>query len=151
MPDPSTSQSGNIVGGDQAVRIAGAVGEARERYRNGSKTMRIMRVTDPEGNLRIIDFERMAEIAHGVGALLFVDMAHVAGLVAAGLHPSPFPVADLVTTTTHKTLRGPRGGLIFSRSELPPEVDAADFTPPRPGAILSRPLPAPEAAEGVKR
>ena len=76
---------------------------------------------------RVIDFERMATIAHGVGALLFVDMAHIAGLVAAGLHPSPFPVADLVTTTTHKTLRGPRGGLIFSRLELPPEVDPADF------------------------
>jgi glycine hydroxymethyltransferase len=76
---------------------------------------------------RIIDFERMAAIAHGVGALLFVDMAHVAGLVAAGVHPSPFPHADIVTTTTHKTLRGPRGGLIFSRLELPPEVDAADF------------------------
>jgi glycine hydroxymethyltransferase len=76
---------------------------------------------------RIIDFERMAAIAHGVGALLFVDMAHVAGLVAAGVHPSPFPHADIVTTTTHKTLRGPRGGLIFSRLELPAEVDAADF------------------------
>src|SRR6185436_4825226 len=76
---------------------------------------------------RTWDFERMAAIAHGVGALLFVDMAHVAGLVAAGLHPSPFPHADLVTTTTHKTLRGPRGGLVFSRRELPATVDAADF------------------------
>ncbi|HET9521999.1 MAG TPA: serine hydroxymethyltransferase [Candidatus Limnocylindrales bacterium] len=76
---------------------------------------------------RIIDFERMAEIAHSVGALLFVDMAHIAGLVAAGAHPSPFPHADLVTTTTHKTLRGPRGGLIFSRRELPASVDPARF------------------------
>ena len=76
---------------------------------------------------RIFDFERMAGIAHGVGALLFVDMAHIAGLVAAGVHPSPFPHADIVTTTTHKTLRGPRGGMIFSRHELPPEVDPADF------------------------
>ena len=76
---------------------------------------------------RIIDFERFAAIAHDVGALLFVDMAHIAGLVAAGLHPSPFPHADLVTTTTHKTLRGPRGGLIFSRRELPSAVDAGDF------------------------
>jgi len=76
---------------------------------------------------RIIDFERMAAIAHGVGALLFVDMAHVAGLVAAGQHPSPFPHADIVTTTTHKTLRGPRGGLIFSRTELPDGIDPADF------------------------
>jgi len=76
---------------------------------------------------RIIDFERMAEIAHGVGALLFVDMAHIAGLVAAGVHPSPFPHADIVTTTTHKTLRGPRGGLIFSRRELPDAVDPDRF------------------------
>jgi glycine hydroxymethyltransferase len=76
---------------------------------------------------RIIDFERMAAIAHGVGALLFVDMAHVAGLVAAGVHPSPFPHADIVTTTTHKTLRGPRGGLIFSRLELPEGIDPARF------------------------
>jgi glycine hydroxymethyltransferase len=76
---------------------------------------------------RIIDFERMAAIAHGVGALLFVDMAHIAGLVAAGVHPSPFPHADIVTTTTHKTLRGPRGGLIFSRNELPQSADPGRF------------------------
>jgi glycine hydroxymethyltransferase len=76
---------------------------------------------------RIFDFERMGRIAHGVGALLFVDMAHIAGLVAAGVHPSPFPHADLVTTTTHKTLRGPRGGLIFSRESLPEGVDPDDF------------------------
>ena len=76
---------------------------------------------------RTWDFERLAAIAHGVGALLFVDMAHVAGLVAAGLHPSPFPHADLVTTTTHKTLRGPRGGLVFARGDLPEGVDRADF------------------------
>jgi glycine hydroxymethyltransferase len=76
---------------------------------------------------RIIDFPRMAAIAHAVGALLFVDMAHIAGLVAAGVHPSPFPHADIVTTTTHKTLRGARGGLIFSRRELPDDVDPAAF------------------------
>jgi glycine hydroxymethyltransferase len=76
---------------------------------------------------RLWDFERMAAIAHGVGALLFVDMAHIAGLVAAGVHPSPFPHADIVTTTTHKTLRGPRGGLIFARDELPEDIDPADF------------------------
>jgi len=76
---------------------------------------------------RMWDFERMAAIAHGVGALLFVDMAHVAGLVAAGLHPSPFPHADLVTTTTHKTLRGPRGGITFARADLPEGIDRADF------------------------
>src|SRR5437667_6846302 len=76
---------------------------------------------------RTLDFERFADIARKSGALLMVDMAHIAGLVAAGLHPSPFPHSDLVTTTTHKTLRGPRGGMIFSREELPPEVDRADF------------------------
>jgi glycine hydroxymethyltransferase len=76
---------------------------------------------------RVFDFERLAAIAHGVGALLFVDMAHIAGLIAAGLHPSPFPHADLVTTTTHKTLRGPRGGLVFARADLPEGIDRADF------------------------
>src|SRR6187431_1852926 len=76
---------------------------------------------------RTWDFERMAAIAHGVGALLFVDMAHIAGLVAAGLHPSPFPHADLVTTTTHKTLRGPRGGMLFGRRSLRPGLDPAAF------------------------
>jgi glycine hydroxymethyltransferase len=76
---------------------------------------------------RVWDFERLGEIAHSVGALLFVDMAHIAGLVAAGLHPSPFPHADIVTTTTHKTLRGPRGGLVFSRADLPDGIDRADF------------------------
>ncbi len=76
---------------------------------------------------RLWDFERMADIAHSVGAVLFIDMAHIAGLVAAGVHPSPFPHADIVTTTTHKTLRGPRGGMIFGRDELPDALDAADF------------------------
>ena len=66
---------------------------------------------------RIIDFERIANIAHENGALLLVDMAHIAGLVATGLHPSPVPYADIVTTTTHKTLRGPRGGLILTNNE----------------------------------
>ena len=91
---------------------------------------------------RIWDFERMAAIAHAVGALLFVDMAHVAGLVAAGVHPSPFPHADIVTTTTHKTLRGPRGGLIFSRHELPPEVDAGAFPNVKGGPAASGALAA---------
>ena len=83
---------------------------------------------------RLWDFERMAAIAHGVGALLFVDMAHVAGLVAAGVHPSPFPHADIVTTTTHKTLRGPRGGMIFARAELPDGIDPSNF-PALKGAL----------------
>ncbi len=76
---------------------------------------------------RTWEFERMAAIAHSVGAILFIDMAHIAGLVAADVHPSPFPHADLVTTTTHKTLRGPRGGMTFSRRDLPAALDAADF------------------------
>lgn len=66
---------------------------------------------------RILDFPRLADIAHKVGAYLMVDIAHIAGLVAAGLHPSPVPYADVVTTTTHKTLRGPRGGLILCKDE----------------------------------
>ena len=66
---------------------------------------------------RIIDFKKFREIADEVGAYLMVDMAHIAGLVAAGLHPSPIPYADVTTTTTHKTLRGPRGGLILSSEE----------------------------------
>ncbi len=66
---------------------------------------------------RVIDFARLADIAHGIGAYLMVDMAHIAGLVAAGEHPSPVPYADIVTTTTHKTLRGPRGGLILTNNE----------------------------------
>src|SRR3954463_4352393 len=85
---------------------------------------------------RIIDFERMAAIAHGVGALLFVDMAHIAGLVAAGLHPSPFPHADLVTTTTPKTLRGPRGGMIFCRESLAKQVDKSVFPGTQGGPLM---------------
>ncbi len=76
---------------------------------------------------RNIDFEAFGEIAKEVGAMLMVDMAHIAGLVAAGDHPSPFGHADLITTTTHKTLRGPRGGMIFSKPELAKKVDSAVF------------------------
>jgi glycine hydroxymethyltransferase len=76
---------------------------------------------------RIIDFARMGEIARDVGAYLFADIAHIAGLVAAGEHPSPVPHADFVTTTTHKTLRGPRGGLILSKAEHAKAVDSAVF------------------------
>jgi glycine hydroxymethyltransferase len=85
---------------------------------------------------RIIDFERMARIAHANDALLLVDMAHIAGLVAAGLHPSPFPHADIVTTTTHKTLRGPRGGLIFGRTELAARIDRAVFPGTQGGPLM---------------
>jgi len=85
---------------------------------------------------RIIDFERMASIAHSIDALLFADMAHIAGLVAAGLHPSPFPHADIVTTTTHKTLRGPRGGMIFGTSELARRIDRAVFPGTQGGPLM---------------
>jgi glycine hydroxymethyltransferase len=85
---------------------------------------------------RILDFERLAAIAHGVGARLLVDMAHIAGLVAAGVHPSPFPHADLVTTTTHKTLRGPRGGLIFASPELATAIDRAVFPGIQGGPLM---------------
>jgi glycine hydroxymethyltransferase len=85
---------------------------------------------------RIIDFERMATIAHDVDALLFVDMAHVAGLVAAGLHPSPFPHADIVTTTTHKTLRGPRGGMVFGKADLARRIDRAVFPGTQGGPLM---------------
>lgn len=76
---------------------------------------------------RIIDFPRFAEIAKEVGAYFMVDMAHIAGLVAGNAHPTPFGYADIITTTTHKTLRGPRGGLIFARPELAKKVDSAVF------------------------
>ena len=79
---------------------------------------------------RTLDFARFREIADDVGALLFVDMAHIAGLVAAGLHPSPVLYADIVTTTTHKTLRGPRGGMILCKEKYAKAIDSAVF--PRP-------------------
>ncbi|MCI9118463.1 MAG: serine hydroxymethyltransferase [Flavonifractor sp.] len=76
---------------------------------------------------RVIDFKTFADIAQEVGAYLFVDMAHIAGLVAVGLHPSPVPYADVVTTTTHKTLRGPRGGMILCKEEHAKKIDSAIF------------------------
>ena len=86
---------------------------------------------------RAIDFERLAAIAHGVGARLMVDMAHIAGLVAAGLHPSPVPCADVVTSTSHKTLRGPRGGFILSNDpEIAKRVDAAVFPGTQGGPLM---------------
>ena len=85
---------------------------------------------------RIIDFPRCREIADEVGAYLMVDMAHIAGLVAAGLHPSPVPYADVVTTTTHKTLRGPRGGLILCREELAKQIDKAIFPGTQGGPLM---------------
>ena len=85
---------------------------------------------------RVIDFERISKIAKEVGALFMVDMAHIAGLVAAGLHPSPVPYADVVTTTTHKTLRGPRGGLILCREEFAKAIDKAIFPGTQGGPLM---------------
>ena len=85
---------------------------------------------------RIIDFERFAEIAHSVGALLMVDMAHIAGLVAAGVHPSPVPYADVVTTTTHKTLRGPRGGMILAKESFGPALNKDVFPGMQGGPLM---------------
>jgi len=85
---------------------------------------------------RIIDFERISKIAREVGAYFMVDMAHIAGLVAAGLHPSPVPHADVVTTTTHKTLRGPRGGMIMCKEELAKAIDKAIFPGSQGGPLM---------------
>jgi glycine hydroxymethyltransferase len=85
---------------------------------------------------RFIDFRRMREIADAVGAYLMVDMAHVAGLVAAGVHPSPVPYAHVVTTTTHKTLRGPRGALILCREELKKKINSAVFPGTQGGPLM---------------
>lgn len=93
---------------------------------------------------RIIDFERFGEIARKCGAYLMVDMAHIAGLVAAGFHPSPIPYADFVTTTTHKTLRGPRGGMVFCKEEFAKKLDSKVF----PG-MQGGPLEHVIAAKGI--
>lgn len=85
---------------------------------------------------RVIDFERFRRIADLVGARLIVDMAHIAGIVAAGLHPSPVPYADVVTATTHKTLRGPRGGFILCRQELARQIDSAVFPRVQGGPLM---------------
>jgi len=85
---------------------------------------------------RIIDFEKFASIAEDVGAYLMVDMAHIAGLVAAGLHPSPVPYAQFVTSTTHKTLRGPRGGFILCKKEFAKEIDKAIFPGIQGGPLM---------------
>ncbi|MBS0948928.1 serine hydroxymethyltransferase [Weissella minor] len=84
-------------------------------------------VTGASAYSRFIDFDRFREIADSVGAYLMVDMAHIAGLVAAGVHPSPIPIADVVTTTTHKTLRGPRGGMILAKEGLGKKLNSAIF------------------------
>jgi len=85
---------------------------------------------------RIIDFKRFREIADSVGAFLFVDIAHIAGLIVAGLHPSPVPYAEVVTTTTHKTLRGPRGGMILCKKEFAKKIDAEIFPGIQGGPLM---------------
>lgn len=85
---------------------------------------------------RVIDFAKFAEIAREVGAYFMVDMAHIAGLIAAGLHPSPVPYADFVTTTTHKTLRGPRGGMILCREQFAKDIDKAVFPGIQGGPLM---------------
>ena len=85
---------------------------------------------------RVIDFKRMSEIAQSVGAYLLADIAHIAGLVVAGVHPSPVPFADFVTTTTHKTLRGPRGGLILCKAEHAKKIDTAVFPGTQGGPLM---------------
>ena len=85
---------------------------------------------------RIIDFEKFAAVAKEVGAYFFVDMAHIAGLVAAGLHPSPVPYADVVSTTTHKTLRGPRGGMVLCKEEFAKAIDKAVFPGTQGGPLM---------------
>jgi len=85
---------------------------------------------------RFFDFERLGKIAKSVGAKLMVDMAHIAGLVAAGIHPSPVPHADVVTTTTHKTLRGPRGGMILSTNEMKADIRKAVFPGIQGGPLM---------------
>lgn len=93
-------------------------------------------VTGASAYPRAIDFKRIADIAHDNGAMFMVDMAHIAGLVAAGLHESPVPYADVVTTTTHKTLRGPRGGMILCKESLAKQIDKAIFPGIQGGPLL---------------
>jgi len=85
---------------------------------------------------RIMDFPRMSQIAHSIGAIFFVDMAHIAGLIAAGVHPSPVPHADFVSTTTHKTLRGPRGGLVLCREKYAKDLDRSTFPGIQGGPLM---------------
>ena len=93
-------------------------------------------VTGASAYARVIDFERIRQIADLVGARVMADIAHIAGLIAAGLHPSPVPYADVITSTTHKTLRGPRGGFILCRKELATKIDAAVFPGMQGGPLM---------------
>ncbi|MGD1032560.1 MAG: serine hydroxymethyltransferase [Opitutaceae bacterium] len=113
----------NLIDYDELAQVA-----AREKPR--------MITVGASAYSRIIDFARMGEIARSAGAYLFADIAHIAGLVATGFHPSPVPHADFVTTTTHKTLRGPRGGLILCRSAHAKAVDSAVFPGSQGGPLM---------------
>lgn len=104
--------------------------------RTAIETKPKMIVAGASAYARIIDFERIGKIAKEVGAYYMVDMAHIAGLVAAGLHPSPVPFADVVTTTTHKTLRGPRGGLILAKEEYAKQLNKAIFPGNQGGPLM---------------
>jgi glycine hydroxymethyltransferase len=108
--------------------------EELDRLAEGHKPKMI--VAGASAYSRIIDFERMATTAADVGAIFFVDMAHIAGLVAAGVHPSPVPHADFVSTTTHKTLRGPRGGLVLCREKYAKDLDRTVFPGDQGGPLM---------------
>ncbi|MFO7265344.1 MAG: serine hydroxymethyltransferase [Bacillota bacterium] len=105
-------------------------------YKQAEQVRPKMIVAGASAYPRIIDFARLREICDAVGALLFVDMAHIAGLVAAGLHPSPIPYADFVSTTTHKTLRGPRGGMVFCKAQYAKALDRAVFPGVQGGPLM---------------
>lgn len=107
-----------------------------ELARIATETKPKMIIAGASAYSRIIDFPRLSEIAKSVGAYLMVDMAHIAGLVATGLHPSPVPYADVVTTTTHKTLRGPRGGMIMCKAEYAKQIDKAVFPGSQGGPLM---------------
>ena len=108
--------------------------EAMERLANEHRPKMI--VCGASAYSRIIDFERIAAIAHGVGAVVFADIAHIAGLVAAGLHPSPVPHCDFVSTTTHKTLRGPRAGMIMCKEQYAKDLDRNVFPGVQGGPLV---------------
>jgi glycine hydroxymethyltransferase len=107
-----------------------------ELRRKAEETRPKMIICGASAYPRTIDFERIGEIARSVGAMLMADIAHIAGLVAAGIHPSPVPHCDFVTTTTHKTLRGPRGGLILCREERAKDIDRAMFPGVQGGPLM---------------
>ena len=121
------------ISGQYFTPIAYSLDEATERidydavYRLAQEHRPKMILAGASAYPRALDFAKFREIADSVGAYLMVDMAHIAGLVAAGVHMNPVPYADVVTTTTHKTLRGPRGGMILCREELAKKIDSAIF------------------------